>query len=105
MSTFLLFAFGAIGMTLIIVDSGIMQWFRDWYKSVVPEKLGQLVDCYMCCGFWCGMFCAWASFSTPTVWSVIVGAFAGSFLANLAATLLNWMEAGTIINLEQSDGD
>jgi hypothetical protein len=102
MSNFLLFATAAIGMTHIIVDSSILEFFREAYKKVVPEKFKSLVDCYMCCGFWCGMFCAWAVYS-PSWWTVLVGGFAGSFLANFAATFLNWVEAGTIVNLEKND--
>ncbi len=104
MSNFLFFAVAAIGMTHIIVDSSIMEPFRNAYKNAVPERFQSLVDCYMCCGFWCGMFCAWAAHPQPSVWTVFIGGFAGSFLANFAATILNWFEAGTIVNLEKNDG-
>lgn len=113
---FLFFVVSAIGMTHIVVDGSILEWFRQLVKRVFPEKLASVVDCYMCCGFWCGLFCAWATQPSivdqegniliiANILMIFAGGLAASFLANFAATLLNWLEAGTIVNLEDNDGN
>jgi hypothetical protein len=105
----ILFVLATIGMTHIIVDGSIMQWFRDLVKNGSQwlsekthrpgfAKLGGVVDCYLCCGTWCGFFMALV-FLTYNPFKVLACGCAGGFLANLAAVLLNWIEAATIVNL------
>ena len=104
--TLILFALSSIGMSHIIVDGSIMQWFRDFVKRVsdsanVP-KLGGVVDCYLCCGTWCGFLMGfiWLTYNPLQIFAC---GCAGGFLANFAAVVLNLIEAMTIVNLPQDN--
>lgn len=52
----ILFIFGVIGMTNIIVESTLFAPFRDKLEKTHP-KLHQLVTCHQCSGFWSGLVC------------------------------------------------
>ena len=104
-SNLIMFAIATVGMTHIIVDGSILQWFRDLVKKIsnlikVP-KLGGIVDCYLCAGTWCGFLMGyiWLSPSDKDLWHIFACGCAGGFLSNLAAVILNWLEAATIVNL------
>lgn len=99
MELFLFFALCTIGMTHIIVDGSILAGFREWWKNKTGPKLGGLVDCYLCCGTWCGfaMALVWISYNP---FKVVALGFAGGFLANLAAVILNYLEAQTMVSLD-----
>lgn len=98
----ILFIISTIGMTHIIVDGTIMGWFRDLVKNVANRikrpVLGGVVDCYLCCGAWCGFLMGFVWISSNPLQIFGCGC-AGGFLAHFAAVLLNWMEAATIVNL------
>ena len=96
---FFLFFLGVIGMTHIIVDAAIMQWLRDLFDKFLPEYLSKLIHCYQCSGFWCGMFCGWAAFTSISYWQIFLAGFAGSFLSNFSAIYMNYIEAKTLVNL------
>jgi hypothetical protein len=104
--TLILFALSTIGMAHIIVDGSIMEWFRTEVKSFATENgvpsLGGVVDCYLCCGTWCGflMGAIWISYNP---FQIFACGCAGGFLANLAAVVLNWLEAATIVNLPNDE--
>lgn len=97
-----LFVVSTIGMAHIIVDSSIMEFFRNFVKYATEKigipSFGGVVDCYLCCGTWCGFFMGaiWMSFNPFEVFSC---GCAGGFLANFAAVMLNWIESSTIVNL------
>lgn len=107
-----MFVVSVIGMSHIIVDGSIMQTFRDVVKGIAKnlrmEKLGTVVDCYMCAGTWCGFLMGYVWLVEP-VWqlnTLFINVFeifgcgcAGGFLSNFAAVLMNYLEAGTIINM------
>ena len=104
--TLILFVLSTIGMAHIIVDGSIMQWFRDfvkWSTALIRwPSLGGVVDCYLCCGTWCGFLMGWIWFG-PTYWQIFACGCAGGFLSNMAAVVLNWVEAATIVNLPPED--
>lgn len=97
---FLLYVLGTVGMSHIVVDGTILQWFRDLVKklasAVKMSKLGGVVDCYMCSGTWCGFFMGWI-WLTQNPFEIFACGCAGGFLANFAAVLLNWIEAQTVL--------
>ena len=101
-----LFVCSTVGMCHIIVDGSIMLWFRNLVKSIADKvkipKLGGVVDCYLCCGTWCGFFMGWV-WLTRNPWEIFACGCAGGFLANFAAVILNWLEAATIVNLPSED--
>lgn len=104
MEYLLFFALCTIGMTHIIVDGSILSGFREWWKKTTGPKLGGLVDCYLCCGTWCGFLMAliWVSYNP---FKVAALGFAGGFLANFAAVVLNYLEAQTMVSLDHHHDD
>ena len=114
MQDFILFTFATIGMAHIIVDGSIMEPFRRFFKNVTQKigmpKIGDVVECYMCCGTWCGFFMGYILFATGDNLAAIASVVfacgcAGGFLSNFAAMILNWIESATIINMPQEKPD
>lgn len=99
----LLFILGVIGMTHIIVDASIFQWLRDWMDKHLSEKVSKLIHCYQCTGFWCGLFCGWAAFNSIDPRQLFLAGCAGSVLANFMAIYMNYLEARSIINLNDKE--
>jgi uncharacterized transporter YbjL len=97
-----MFVLSTIGMCHIIVDGSIMESFRnqlkDFCNKIGRPNLGSVVDCYLCCGTWCGFFMGmvWVSINP---FQVLACGCAGGFLSNLAAVVLNWIESLTYVNL------
>ena len=113
MEAILLYALSVIGMTFVIVDGSIMEWFRTFVKSKSDwlaaktgreslKHFGDVVGCYLCCGVWCGflMGLIWISYNPVKVFAC---GMAGGFLANFAATVMNYLEVATIFNLPPDD--
>lgn len=107
-----MFVVSVVGLTHVIVDSAIMENPRNLFKKIVPEWFGSVVDCYMCCGVWCGWFVASVLFPVDVsshysifmgIMTIFVSGFAGSYLSNFAAIQLNHIEAATLGYLEQEE--
>jgi hypothetical protein len=109
----LLFCLATIGMTHIIVDGSILQWFRDLMQKVLPNKLYEVFTCYQCMGFWCGLFCGYFTLIRPClnwqtpwqmafVWTFICGC-ASSFLSPWGAIYLNALEAKMVIEYKEKE--
>jgi hypothetical protein len=97
----LLFCLGCIGMSHIIIEGKIFEPVRNRLKAWLPGYIYSLLECYQCTGFWSGLLCSWAVFSGITWWQVFFGGCAGSFLAALGALVMNYLEAQTIVNLNE----
>lgn len=97
-----LFVFSVIGMTNIIVDPAtIMVPFRNFVEKRFP-LLDNLFSCYQCTGTWVGFLCGYVLVSKkPEI--VFLCGMAGSFLATLSATYLNFLEAKSIIEVEENE--
>jgi len=97
-----LFVFSTVGMCHIIVDGTILQWFRDLVKSFSQKvgypKIGSIVDCYLCAGTWTGFLMGYV-WLTENPLQIFACGCAGGFLSNLAAVILNYLEAATIVSL------
>jgi hypothetical protein len=108
MEMFLFFALCTIGLCHIIIDGSILEDFRMWWKnwtvSIGYPKLGGLVDCYLCCGTWCGFLMA-LIFVSYNPFKIVALGFAGGFLSNFAAVLLNYLEAQTMVSLNTKEAD
>jgi hypothetical protein len=100
MEKFLLFLLASVGLTQIIIDSKIMQGFRDLMKKVLSEYWYTLFECYMCCGFWTGIFCGTMLYFEAT-WSGIAFLLCCGFASSLASTVysaaMNWVESMTVL--------
>ncbi|NIQ12877.1 MAG: hypothetical protein GTO02_00230 [Candidatus Dadabacteria bacterium] len=101
----ILFILGVIGMTHVIVDASIFEWMRNFIDKKLPESVSKLIHCYQCTGFWCGIFCGWAAFNTFNIPQLFLAGCAGSLLANFAAIYMNYLEARTIVNLDDKTGE
>ncbi len=55
----LVWIMAVFGTTTIVVNSTIMAPVRNLISKVVPP-LGNLVNCFLCTGFWAGVF--WSTF-------------------------------------------
>jgi len=97
-----LFILATIGLTHIIVDSSILEGFRTFYKRIMPEKLGKLVDCHQCSGFWAGIICALIIFGWNPLIIVACG-FAGSGLGLWSDTKLKEIESKIPSSEENKD--
>ena len=92
----ILFILAVIGMSHVIVDGTIFEKLRSYLKNNSPF-LCQLVECYQCTGWWCGLFLGFLYTFNPL--ALFAYACAGSFLSVLAANLLNLLESKSIVNL------
>ena len=99
-SNFLLFVFSVIGFTNILVDPAtIMQPVRDFIEKRCHPWVNKLVSCYQCSGTWVGFFCGYVLVShDPFV--VFLCGMAGSFLATFSATFLTYLEARSIVSMD-----
>ncbi len=88
--TLVLFILGVIGATHIVVDSTLMEPVHEWIKPRSPW-LAELMDCYQCAGWWCGVVLGLMLLSyNPLV--VFAAGCAGSFLAQLGWLTLDSLE-------------
>jgi len=99
MDMFFLFIASVIGMTHIIVDSTIFEPVKNFIKDYVPNKVYSALNCYQCSGTWCGFLCGWAIVSN-NFFIIIMCGFAGSFLAVLGASVLNYLDSKAYVDLE-----
>jgi hypothetical protein len=89
----ILFIFGVIGLTHILVDSEIMGPIHEWTEAR-NEWLGKMMDCQQCMGFWCGIVLGLMLLSfNPLI--VFAAGCAGSFLAQLGYWTLDALERYT----------
>jgi hypothetical protein len=100
-SEVLVFIFASIGASHIVIEGKIFERPRNWLKSVLPSWLYTVFECYQCCGTYLGLICGWLVFPHASFWQLIACAFAGSFLSALGAVSMNFLEAKTIVNLNE----
>jgi hypothetical protein len=96
-----LFSMAVIGLTNIVVDpASIFVPVREFIEKNCPKWLNKLVSCYQCFGTWAGFICGYLIVdTTPSV--VFMCGMAGSFLATMSATYMNYLEAKSIVSVEQ----
>jgi hypothetical protein len=95
-----LFSFAVVGLTNIIVDPAtILQPVRDAIEKSGAQWLNKLVSCYQCTGVWAGFLCGYliVSHELPVVF---LCGMAGSYLSTASATYMNYLEAKSIIDVE-----
>jgi hypothetical protein len=96
-TSFLLFALSVIGMTNIIVDPAyIMQPARDFIEKRCHPWVNKLVSCYQCSGTWVGFLFGYILIGKDPLVVFSCG-MAGSFLATLSATYMNYLEAKSVV--------
>jgi hypothetical protein len=82
---FLLFLLGSTGLTILLTKGGILEFFRDWISDS-SERLGYLVNCPMCSGFWIGLASGFVTGYSP-------------LLAAGAVSLLSWTASNIVESL------
>lgn len=98
-----IFVTAVIGLTHIIVDPAtIIQPFRNLIDKFGPEWLKKLFSCYQCCGTWIGFLCGYILISNDPFLIFMCG-MSGSFLSTWAATYLNYLEAQSIVNINEEE--
>ncbi len=119
----ILFCFGVIGLTHIIVDSFIMEPVRNWFfkpsfswnsikdffktkvfssgffVNCITTPISHMMMCYQCSGFWSGLICGWMVFPTSNWAEWLVMGFAGSFMSNFATSVMQYLEAKSFVDL------
>lgn len=106
--TILFFCLATIGLTQLIVESYIFNTPREWLKEKLPDRISKLLDCHQCSGTWSGFligsFTVTGSFGFFGNFLIILASgCAGAFLGTWSATYLNYMEAKTIISLDDDE--
>jgi len=97
MTEIFLFIFGSIGITNIIVDSNLFAPIRDMLKTILPEKLYEILECHQCCGTWVGFLCGIILFSYNPLLLLVCGG-AGSCLTMWSYTLSEFIMSQTSID-------
>lgn len=95
MINLILFLVGSVGMTHIIIDGSIFDKPRRFLKNNLPEYLHNLFECYMCCGFWCGVIMG-SLIITDKIPLIFACGCTASALSHLHATVLNTLESISI---------
>jgi len=97
----IIFCLATVGMTNIIVDpAAIFAPIRSFIESFEIAWLSKLVSCYQCAGTWSGFLCGLLIFG-PKPSTIICCGMAGSFLATFVATYMNYLEAKSILGVEE----
>jgi hypothetical protein len=71
---FLASLLSACGLTVLIVwpQDGPGAWLRERVvRRLLPGAAGAMLDCYICCGFWCGLILSplwWHFYHEPWCW-------------------------------------
>lgn len=95
MKELILFLIGSVGMTHIIIDGSIFNGPRVFLKNNIPSYLHNLFECYMCCGFWCGVALGYFLI-TDNFYLIFACGCTSSLLSQLHANILNVLESITI---------
>ena len=102
-----LFVFGSIGLTHLLVDSAIFAPMRDFLQVRLWPKVYKIFECYQCCGVWVGFLTGLLVYGIPlilveryyaAVVATIVSGWAASFLAYGGAAMLSYLEANSVIS-------
>jgi hypothetical protein len=101
MASLVLFSLSVIGLTNIVVDpASIMIPFREYVEKKCPRWINKVFSCYQCFGTWAGFLCGYLVVDeSPSV--VFLCGMAGSFLSTISATYMNYLEARSIVGVEQ----
>ena len=119
------FVLAVMGLTAIVVDSTISKKFKDWlgekvpvWKEKIPDdiratipckflawlghNIAEASNCYQCSGFWVGFALGGFFFPCHLVTLLCCG-FAGSCVAVWGTSYLNYLEAQTLINIDDGE--
>lgn len=95
MLTIILFVFGTIGLTNIIVHGKILDTIglRPWVKTNLKKEVFELFECYECTGWWSGLLMG--CFLTYDPFLLLACAFSGSVFAQFYTDMVNYIRSKT----------
>jgi hypothetical protein len=97
----IIFSLAVVGLTNIVVDpAAIFAPVRELIEKSGVGWLKKLVSCYQCSGTWAGALCGLLLFG-PDLAVIFCCGMAGSFLATFSATYTNYLEAKSILGVEE----
>lgn len=76
-------------------DTNLPLWLTGNFLKNVKLKwdyLSHLFTCYQCTGTWCGIFCGYFLINNTNIFNILICGFAGSFLSQVGAVILNYYE-------------
>lgn len=98
-----IFALATVGLTNIIVDPAtIAKPVRDLIDKYCHPWLSKLFSCYQCTGTWVGFLCGYLIVGKDPQ-TVFLCGMAGSYLATMSATYMNYLEAKSIVGVEDDE--
>jgi len=97
-SMLIFFAFAAVGLTNVIVESTISEPIREFWKKNTSEFFGDAIECNQCVGWWSGLMCSilFFDFSFEFLPIMFGCAFAGSMLSSFEKVLRNYLIEHTV---------
>lgn len=104
----ILFALVTIGMTNILVHGKILDdnhlGWRTWLKRQIGKKYEDVLECYECVGFWCGMLSG-AYFLSCLPWNFFFYGFAGAGIMHAYTYVMDLIESKTDyeVNYEEDE--
>lgn len=95
MLTIILFIFGTIGLTNIVVHGKILDTIgiRPWLKSNLKKEVFDLFECYECAGWWSGLLMG--TILTTNPFYLLACAFSGSVLSQFYTDIVNYLRSKT----------
>jgi hypothetical protein len=75
MSDLLAYLLSSVGLTVLVVwpQDGPAAWVRDrLLRRALPPNAARVLDCYICCGFWCALVLSplwWWQFRSLWCWT------------------------------------
>lgn len=101
-SRIVIFALATVGLTNIIVDPAtIFQPVRNLIDKWCHPWVSKLFSCYQCSGTWIGFICGYLIISREPEYVFMCG-MAGSYLATISATYMNYLEARSIVGVDEN---
>ena len=104
LSDVLFFCLAVVGMSHIIVESVFFLPLREWLGKKSEQNnllkfINKIVNCYQCCGTWCGFLLGLVLLSyNPLV--IFASGCVGSFVSYTAAVLLTYLETNSVSSAE-----
>jgi len=120
---FLLFVLASMGFTNIVVHSYILEGFREWIRQDCPlaspwsiacktwdwifhggviNALKDIITCYQCAGFWCGLIIGYILISHHIL-GILACGFAGSYLAETSEIIKEYFVANSLVKITTNE--
>lgn len=88
-------------MSHFITDSPFTFGLRDKLRYLASPFLSGLIECPQCVGLFSGLICG--LLLSYNVYFLIMCGFAGSFVSALGERLLNYIEAKSVVDIEDDE--